>query len=128
MNIPINPVIKPEKFLKNENLNNFIITHITNEEILEIITLLDNKAVGPQSIPLNLLKLVTDLILIPLCKIISNSFNSGVFPDALKICKVIPIYIKETLLINLITTDQSHYFQFLTKLLRKQCIKDYTGF
>ena len=42
--IPINPITKPEKYLKNENLNYFIITHITNEEILEIITLLDNKS------------------------------------------------------------------------------------
>ena len=29
MNIPINPIIKPEKYLKNENLNNFIISDVT---------------------------------------------------------------------------------------------------
>ena len=90
--IPINPIIKPEKYLKNENLNDFIIAHISNEEILDIITHLDNKSSGPQSIPINLLKLIADIIIIPLCKIISNSFTSGVFPDALKICKVIPIH------------------------------------
>ena len=28
----------------------------------------------------------------PLCKIINTSFNSGMFPDALKIVKVVPIY------------------------------------
>ena len=92
MNIPINPVIKPEIYLKNENLNNFIISEVTNEEILEIITNLVNKSSGPQSIPTDLLKLVADLIITPLSKLISNSFNTGVFPDALKVCKVIPIH------------------------------------
>ena len=92
MNIPINPIIKPEKYLKNENLNNFTISDVTNEEILEIINNLNNKSSGPQSIPTNLLKLVADLIITPLSKIISNSFNTGVFPDALKVCKVIPIH------------------------------------
>ena len=41
---------------------------------------------------LKLLKLIPDLIIIPLCKIISNSFTSGVLPEALKISKVIPIH------------------------------------
>ena len=39
-----------------------------------------------------LLKLIADLIIEPLCEIISNSFSSGIFPDALKICKVVPIH------------------------------------
>ena len=91
-NIPINPIIKPENFLKIKNPNNFTIAPISNEEILDIITHLDNKSTGPQSIPIYLLKLVADLILIPLSNIISNSFVTGVFPDALKISKVIPIH------------------------------------
>ena len=41
---------------------------------------------------MNLLKLIPDLIILPLCRIISNSFSSGIFPDALKICKVVPIH------------------------------------
>ena len=91
-NIPINPNVKPEKYLLNRNNNNFTLSPITNEEILEIITHLDNKSTGPQSIPVNLLKLIADLILIPLSNIIANSFNSGVFPDPLKTSKVIPIH------------------------------------
>ena len=91
-NIPANPVIKPEKYLKNRNLLNFLIAHISNEEVLEIINSLENKSTGPQSIPFKLMKLIPDLILVSLCKIINNSFQSGVFPNALKICKVIPIH------------------------------------
>ena len=89
-NIPVNPKTKPENFLKNRNQLNFLISHISNE-VLEIINQLENKSTGPHSIPIKLLKLVPDLILMPLCKIINHSFQTGVFPDALKISEVIPI-------------------------------------
>ena len=96
--IPRNPVIQPEMYLKNKNQFDFIISDISNEEVLEIINNLESKSTGPQSIPVNLLKLIPDLILEPLCKIINNSFSSGIFPDALKICKVIPIHKGESTL------------------------------
>ena len=91
-NIPHNPVIQPENYLINKNQVDFLITHISNEEVLDIINNLESKSAGPQSIPVNLLKIIPDLIILPLCKIISNSFSSGIFPDALKICKVVPIH------------------------------------
>ena len=91
-NIPHNPFIKPEFYLKNRNLLNFTFAKISNQEVLEIINNLENKSPGPQSIPIYLLKLSADLIINSLCKIISNSFSSGIFPDALKISKVIPIH------------------------------------
>ena len=65
-NIPVNPKTKPENFLKNRNQLNFLISHISNEEVLEIINQLENKSTGPHSIPIKLLKLVPDLILVPL--------------------------------------------------------------
>ena len=91
-NIPVNPKIKPEKYLKNRNQLNFLIAHISNEEVLDIINQLENKSTGPQSIPIKLLKLIPDLILVPQCKIINHSFQIGVFPDALKLGEVIPIH------------------------------------
>ena len=51
-----------------------------------------HKSTGPSSIPAKLLLQIPDLIIIPLCKIINNSFISGKFPNALKIVKVIPIH------------------------------------
>ena len=39
-----------------------------------------------------MLKLVADIIVVPLCRIINLSFSVGVFPDALKISKVIPLH------------------------------------
>ena len=43
------------------------------------------------SIPLKLLHIVADLIVFPLCHI-NMSFSKGIFPEKLKIVKVIPIH------------------------------------
>ena len=91
-NIPVNPKTKPGHFLKNRNQIKFLISHLSNEEVLEIINQLENKSTGSHSIPIKLLKLIPDLILVPVCKIINHSFQTGVFPDALKISEVIPIH------------------------------------
>ena len=90
--IPHNPIIKPENYLRNRNQFHFKIDDISEEEVLDIIKQCEIKATGPQSIPVNLLKLIPDLIIAPLVKIIDNSFTTGIFPDALKISKVIPIH------------------------------------
>ena len=37
-------------FIKNRNQVNFIIAHIANKEILDIINSLENKSTGPSSI------------------------------------------------------------------------------
>ena len=84
--------IFPENFLKNRNQYNLIIAHISNEEVLEIIKSLNNKSTGPSNIPLNLLQTVADLIVFPLCHIINMSFSKGIFPEKLKIVKVIPLH------------------------------------
>ena len=38
------------------------------------------------------LLIVADLIVIPLCKLVNVSFSTGVFPDVLKIAKIIPLH------------------------------------
>ena len=64
--VPKVPTLSPDHFLKNRNQFNFIIAHISNEEVIEIIKSLQNKATGPSSIPLKLLHIVADLIVFPL--------------------------------------------------------------
>ena len=44
--VPKVPNISPSKFLKF----NFVIAHVTNEEVLDIVNALDNKSSGPSSI------------------------------------------------------------------------------
>ena len=55
-------------FPKNRNQFNFIIAHIYIyiEVVLEIIKFLPNIVTGPSSIPLNLLRVIADLIVFPL--------------------------------------------------------------
>ena len=90
--IPRSDNITPDKFLKDRNLTEFIISHVSEDEIIKIINSLENKSTGPYSIPLKLLKIIPDLIVKPLCRLINNSFSEGIFPDFLKIVKVIPIH------------------------------------
>ena len=90
--IPKVPNISPSKFLKNRNQINFVIAYISNEEILDIINSLENKSTGPFSIPVKLLSVISDLIIIPLAFIINMSIQSGVYPELLKVVKVIPIH------------------------------------
>ena len=80
--------ISPTKFLKERNQFNFLIAHISNEEVLDIVNSLSNKATGPYSVPLKLLILISDLIIIPLCYIINMPLFSGIYPDKLKIVKL----------------------------------------
>ena len=56
--IPKVPNISPLKFLKDRIQVNFIIAHISNEEILDIINALENKSTGPSGIPFKLLNLI----------------------------------------------------------------------
>ena len=90
--VPKVPNMSPIKFLKNRNQFELIIAHISEEEILDIIKALPNKGMGPASIPLRLLKIVADIIVIPLCLIINTSFTTGIFPNVLKTAKVIPLH------------------------------------
>ena len=64
-------------------------------EISEIISLLKmGKSLGPNSIPMKVLKLLSPLISSPLSLIINESFQSGIFPDIMKLAKVIPLFKK----------------------------------
>ena len=85
-------LISTTKFFKNCNQIIFFIAHISNEEILDIISSLENKSTGPSSIPLKLLSLIANLIIIPLAYIINMSVLTGEYPDSIKLVKVIAIH------------------------------------
>ena len=65
----------------------------TTEEISSIISQLDQKkASGADEISVILLKKIKDLVSPLLSGLINNSYKTGVYPNCLKIAKVIPIY------------------------------------
>ena len=80
-------------YLTNRNENSFFLSPTNKYEIIDIITSIDiDKAVGPHSIPSNILHLIKDIISEPLSNIINHSFEKGIYLDNLKIAKTIPIY------------------------------------
>ena len=91
-NVPKSGGRSPQEFLRNRNMFNFVVAHISDDEILKIIQALPVRSTGPASIPLNLLKLVASVVVVPLCRIINVSFTTGVFPDALKVAKVVALH------------------------------------
>ena len=67
----------------------------TESEIEKIINIFsDKRAVGPHSIPTNILKEYKKIFSIPLALIKNISFETGIFPELCKIAHVIPVYKK----------------------------------
>ena len=82
--IPKVPNLSPSTFLKNCNQIKFVIAHVSNEEVLDIINSLENKSTGPSSIPLRMLSIIPDLIILPLAHIKKMSIVTGVYPRLAK--------------------------------------------
>ena len=81
------------KYLNNPIDTNFLFRSADDEEILRVIVNFENsKASGPNSIPTEILKLLRFNLCHPLKEIINISFATGIYPDKLKIAKVIPTF------------------------------------
>lgn len=85
--------------LTNPNLNlapnSFRCQPVTENEISKIILSLKNKlSSGHDEVPLKLIKYVRLPLLKPLVHLINSSLVSGIFPDSLKMSKVVPIFKK----------------------------------
>ena len=117
-------------YLKNPTESTFHFESADSQEILLIIDSLENnKAVGPNSIPTDVLKLLKNNICYPLKEIINLSFATGIYPTKLKEAKVIPIFKNkgDSLLVSNYI-DLYLYFPILIKYLKKLSIKDYILF
>ena len=99
--VPRVPNQSPTQFLKNRNQFEFIVAHISEEDIINIIVAMPKKSIGPHSIPIQFLKIVADLVAVPLCRIINFSFSQGIFPDMLN----------ENLSINAFIQETNHYLE-----------------
>ena len=80
-------------YLTRPQCTSFYINPTTTKEIEEEISKLNtNKASGPYSIPVKLLKILTTVLSYPLSYLFKLLFSSGVVPDMIKIARVIPVY------------------------------------
>jgi hypothetical protein len=82
-------------YLGDPNQNCMFLFPATALELDKLLRNLESKkASGADCIPPKIVKICKDSLIDPLLKIINKSFSEGVFPDQLKIAKVIPIYKK----------------------------------
>ena len=68
------------------------ISNITEAEVTETILDLNNSSPGYDEVPAIVMKQNIHALIKPLTYLINCSINKGIFPDELKIAKVIPIY------------------------------------
>ena len=73
------------------------LTPATPREIYDIISAFDiKKSLGPNSIPVYILKISNNFFSNKLTDIINLSFKTGIFPDQCKLAKIIPIFKKNS--------------------------------
>ena len=83
-------------YLPISQVNSMVCESIDDEELIRIINGLNpSKSAGYDNIGPRLLKRILPQIVQPLLFIFNLSFSTGVFPDALKIAKVVPIFKKD---------------------------------
>lgn len=87
-----------ESYLRSPINSTFHFRHVTCKEISDIIQKLNNKnSTGYDNISLNFIKSVSNPIIYPMSLMINQSLFSGIFPDKLKIAKVLPIHKKDAI-------------------------------
>ena len=85
-------------FLKNPIQDTFIADPCTPDEISSMIAnLKKTNSCGTDGIPTSIIKKSTQIISIILSRIFNCSITSGIFPDYLKISKIIPIHKAEAI-------------------------------
>ena len=84
-----------QSYLNNPSCNSIFLTPTTSHEVLDVVNAFKkNKSLGPNSIPNNILGFVSSEISPFISKLINLSFETGVFPSALKLAKVVPVHKK----------------------------------
>ena len=90
------PINEFSKYLKAKPDCNLKFDTITIETTLQIInTLKPKSSTGIDQISNKLIKSMKDIIAEPLTIIINQMLNTGIFPDSLKVSKVIPLFKKD---------------------------------
>ena len=82
-------------YLGGEICHSFQFKEVNVQDIINAINTIESKASsGYDRISNRMLKAIKNIICLPLTLIINQTLQTGVFPDALKIAKVLPVYKK----------------------------------
>jgi len=83
----------PKHYMTNRNMQLMYMNPTDPDEILCIINNLKPKSSsGPDNISSKLLKLLKHQVNIPISILINKSITSGIFPEILKVAKVVPMH------------------------------------
>ena len=88
------PVDRFKTYMNEPASQSIYFIPVKPEEVKKYITSMKTKACGIDDISPNIVKISAEIICKPLCFLINLSFKSGVFPNKLKIAKIIPIHQK----------------------------------
>ena len=95
-NIPQHKNITIKTFLKEKIALSFEFSLLEQETVFKIISKINSKhSCGHDDISTILMKNICPLILSPITLILNQSLSTGIFPDRLKIAKIIPFFKKE---------------------------------
>ena len=72
--------------------NTIFILHITEHDITTVVSSMKHSSPGWDSLPTHILKPFLANYIKPLTYLINKSFETGIFPDELKIAKIVPIF------------------------------------
>ena len=87
---------KFSQYIQSNTSQSLFFNPTNTHEILEIVRLLKtSKSSGYDELSVHLIKQIIHYIVSPLTHIFNLSLSSGIFPDSLKIARVIPIYKKD---------------------------------
>ena len=110
---------KQFKYYLNKHINTgFNFENIDEETVRKTIQTLPSKnSCGLDGISSKLIKIIEPAIIKPLTLLINQVLNTGMFPDELKIAKVIPIFKKKIPhYLKIIIIDKFLYYQQFPKL------------
>ena len=92
-NVTGNESTDHRNYLENNYLHSCYLNPTYPAEVFNIINSFKNKPTSNTSIiPIHVLKSISHIIDLPLSIIINKSFLDGIFPDSLKLSRVIPIF------------------------------------
>ena len=79
-------------YLNNRSEVLFTASPVTQDELLKVLSQLNDSSPGCDNIPIKIIKEVAPAISRVLLHLCQTSFSTGIFPDDLKIAKITPIY------------------------------------
>ena len=82
----------PTSFIINSIKESIFLNNVEQNEVKNVIVTLKNSSPGWDNISALVIKATFTFFISPLIHVINLSFNQGIFPNELKIAKVIPLY------------------------------------